>query len=243
MAYTAFITNKVLKSDSGKDTEEEKMTSTSVIADKKSLMKKSNGWLRGRSWKEIKSERQRHARVEKGQGRWRKRVKEDEEEVLVTKKLKKDKAGEEDLAKKSNLKEDKEGQGWWTGKNQDFIFWPYAQFPYYDFDLQCKIKKIFHFLLFPHSKIFIPVEKLSWKHSFSFKLGNLLLLFARLLILKCIYVIKFIFQNKEIGQLNKMLISVFVFINLKSNLKCATMGQRFQNMKVTKSSEISYTLS
>ena len=36
----------------------------------------------------------------------KKRAKEDE--VLVTKKLKKDKAGEEDLAKKSNLKEEKE---------------------------------------------------------------------------------------------------------------------------------------
>ena len=48
---------------------------------------------------------------------------------------------------------------------------------------------------------------------------------------------------EEIWQLNKMLISVFEFMYLNSHLKCATMGRRFQNMKVTKSSEISYTSS
>ena len=114
---------------------------------------------------------------------------------------------------------------------------------FFYFDIQCKIKKIFHILLFPHSKIFILVEKLCCKHNFSLKLENLLLLFARLLILKCSYLIKFNFQNKEIGQLYKILISVFVFMYLNSHLKSAAMGRRFQNMKVTKSSEISYTSS
>ena len=114
---------------------------------------------------------------------------------------------------------------------------------FFYFDIQCKIQKMFHILLFPHSKIFILLEKLCWKHIFSLKLENLLLLFSRFLILKCSYIIKFNFQNKEIGQVNKMLISVFVFMYLKSNLKCAKMGRRFQNMKVTKSSEISYTSS
>ena len=83
-------------------------------------------------------------------------------------------------------------------EDHHYLFLPYEQFPFYDFDLQCKIKKIFHFLLFPHSKIFILVEKLCCKHNFSLKLDNLLLLFARLLILKCSYVIKFNFQKKRL---------------------------------------------
>ena len=128
-------------------------------------------------------------------------------------------------------------------KNQYFIFWPYEQFPFFYFDLQCKIKKIFHFLLYPYSKIFIPVEKLCWKHNLSLKLENLLILFAPLLILKCSYVIKVNFQNKEIEKLNKMFISVFVFMYLNNHLKCATMSRRFQNMRVTKSLKISYTSS
>ena len=103
-----------------------------------------------------------------------------------------------------------------------------------------KLKKIFHFSLFPYSKVFREtVWPMTWTW-FSLKLKNLLLFFAWLLILKCSYVIKFFFQNKEIEQLNKMFNSVFVFINLKINLKCATMGRRFQNMKATKSSKIQH---
>ena len=50
---------------------------------------------------------------------------------------------------------------------------------------------------------------------FFLKTRNIPLFFARLLILKCSYLIKVNFQNIEIGKLNKMVISFFVFTDLE----------------------------